>query len=89
MRRAIRLTEAVVSNDGLPVLTVGTTGLFNPEGTAVIFSGYAVDGPAVYTSAFIDQIADKVEDIDLSEVPESLFAFDFTGHIPIHGWGLR
>lgn len=89
MRRAIRLTEDVVSNDDLPVLAAGTIGLFNSEGTAVIFSGYAVDGPAVYTSAFIHQVANKVEDIDLSEVPKSLFAFDFTDHIPIRGWGLR
>ena len=89
-RRAVRLTEDIVGNDGVPVVLKGSLGLFSGDETAVVFPTALVSGGTpVFTAAFIDSLAHKTEPADPADLSEEMLAFDFGPTIPIRGWGLR
>ena len=88
--KAIRLVSDIVASDGAPVVLKGAIGVYSPDGGAVVFNAAITAGSSpVFAASFVDGLSDKTEPLSETEVPPEMRSFDFSGHIPILGWGLR
>lgn len=88
--KAIRLIEDIVANDGAPVILKGSIGVYSPDESKVFFTGaVTAGGSPVFSASFVDSVRHKVEDLPVEEVPPEMENLDFSGHIPILGWGLQ